>query len=567
MAIDFPPALPPHLSTVAQITTSAAANAPYVGLVNGYELRVTGEHYLNNTELAAIFNTAKTPSQAIFLMSSLTLRKGHLLVSMNYAPDGNLVYIHAVQATLAAVDNDAVGKYFTGLEGDVDLTRAEFERARVMANVESIRTGVDYSARFLVDQSQPEVARLVFDAEPVVDFDKTDVFVQIGNQGSRYVGRYFGDVGISHNFGDGSRVGLGYETAFTDLGESRDGEDYHRIQLSADKPFSTGLYGVAASHTEYAQNLGTVTGSSTTSGSGLVCSILSPIGLCTPSTVSTTQNIELDADINILSLTGEQVLASDLSYRLNLFERIEYIDSQLDVDGIGSLQDEKYGTLELGAKYFSVQAVGENQFRWSAQLSFKAGISGDSGTLGTYDDYSADYFAANPGAASAPEVVPAARTAEFVTILPKIAANLPFSDDTELNLSFFAQYADEQLPQQQQWVLGGMKSISAYLPGVLSGDSGYFGELNLQHTLHIASVDISASVFAEYGAAWFENVSGAAGDERSIVDAGIRISADLGWGVKLDAVAARSVADDGFASSEELEDLEADFYVVLKKVF
>ena len=561
MAIDFPPALPPHLTTVTEITTAAAgASAPYVGLVNGYELRVTGDHYLSEAELETIFSTAKTPSQTIFLMSSLVLRKGHLLVSMEYAPEGSVVYVHAVQAALTSVEGEGVAQYFKGLEGDSDLTRAEFERARVMANVKSQRTGVDYSARFVVDENQPNVASLVFDATPVEDFDATDVYLQFGNQGSRYVGRYFGDVGISHNFDDGSRVGLGYQTAFTDLGESRDGEDYHRIQISADKPFSSGLYGITASHTEYTQQLGSSSGSSTTGGTGAICDLLSALGLCAPGASTPGQSYDLEADINVVSLSGEQVLASDLTYRINLFERLEYIDSQLDVSGVGSLQDEKYGTLELGAKYFSAETMGDTKFRWSAQLSVKAGITGDSGTLGTY----AEYLAANPTSSS---VVPAARTAEFVTILPRIAAKLPLSKETELNASVFAQYADEQLPQQQQWVLGGMKSISAYLPGVMSGDSGYFGDLSLQHKVVVAGIDVTAAVFAEYGAAWFENAAGTAGDERSIADAGVRVSADLGWGVNLDAVVARPLADDGFVSDDELERLEADFYFVVKKVF
>jgi hemolysin activation/secretion protein len=568
MAIDFPPALPPQLTTVAEISTTAGASAPYIGLVNGYELRVTGSHYLNETELAAIFETAKTPSQAIFLMNSLTLRKGHLLVLTQYAPEGSTVYIHAVQASVVAIEGEGVAEYFSDLQGDPDLTRAEFERARVMANVKSQRTGVNYSATFFVDDNDPEAVSLLFEPAPVEDYDATDFFVQFGNQGSRYVGRYFGDIGMNHNFANGSRVGLGYETAFTDLGESRGGEDYHRFQLTADKPFSSGLYGITASHTEYSQHLGYRAGSASAPGGGVVCDLLSVLGLCLPTTGATAgQSIDLDADINALALTGEQVLASDFSYRINLFQRLEYVDSTLDISGFGSLQDESYATLELGAKYFSAETVGDGQFRWSAQLSLKGGLTGDSGTLGSYDSFRARYLAENPGAASAPEVTPAARTAEFIAVLPKIAAKFPLSKETELNASFFAQYADEQLPQQQQWVLGGMKSISAYLPGVLSGDSGYFADVSLQRKLNIAGMDVSAAVFAEYGAAWFENVSGSAGDERSIADAGVRVSADLGWGVSLDAVAATPLTDDGFVSSSELERLEADFYVVLKKVF
>jgi len=568
MAIDFPSALPPQLTTVEQIVSTAAAGAPYTGLVNGYELRVTGNHFLSENELTSIFKAAKTPSQAIFLMNSLVLRKGHLLVLMQYAPEGNVVHVHAVQARLAKVKGEGVAEFFKDLEGDTDLTRGEFERARVLANVKSQRTGVNYSTSFEVDESRPEAVTLVFVPEVDADYDATDLFVQFGNQGSRYVGRYFGDIGLNHNFSDGSRVGIGYETAFTDLGESRSGEDYHRIQITADRPFAAGLYGVTASHIEYAQNLGHSAGASSAADGGLVCDLLAALGLCSPSTVTGSgQNVDLDADINLIALTGEQVLASDLAYRFNLFERFDYIDSQLDIPGVGSLQDEKYATVEFGAKYFAAEKSGDNLFRWSAQLSVKAGVSGDSGTLGTYEQFKTDYFIANPGATAAPEVVPAARTAEFISILPKIAAKLPLSKDTELNASFSAQLANEQLPQQQQWVLGGMQSLSAYLPGVLSGDSGYFSELNLKRNLDLGGLDLSAGVFIEYGAAWFENAGSPAGDERSIVDMGVRASAELGWGLTLDAVVARPISDDGFASSAELERLEADFYFVLKMVF
>ena len=152
-------------------------------------------------------------------------------------------------------------------------------------------------------------------------------------------------------------------------------------------------------------------------------------------------------------------------------------------------------------------------------------------------------------------------------VLPKVAAKLPLSDASELNFNFSAQIADEQLPQQQQWVLGGMSALSAYLPGVLSGDSGYFTAADFTHKFILGGVDLSASVFVEYGASQFENASGSAGAERSIADMGARIGADLGWGITLDAVAARPLMDDGFESSDELDKLEADFYVVLKKVF
>ena len=51
------------------------------------------------------------------------------------------------------------------------------------------------------------------------------------------------------------------------------------------------------------------------------------------------------------------------------------------------------------------------------------------------------------------------------------------------------------------------------------------------------------------------------------MDAGVKFSADLGWDVQLDAVFARSLADDGFASSSALNAFEADFFFTVKKIF
>lgn len=580
MAIDLPPVIPPQLAKLEVLERYSGGAAPYVGIVNGYELRVTGDHHLSDEEMATIFSSANTPSQAIILMNSLAYRKGHLLVTMQYAPDVNIVYVHAVQGTVRSIEGEGIAEYFGKLKGDSDLTRADFDRARVMANVRSERAGLDYSARFVVDETNPADVALVFESTPAEDYDPTDLTLKVGNQGSRYVGRYFGDVGLSHEFKNGTKAFAAYQTAFTDLGESRGGEDYHRIQAGADRPFASGLYGINVSHVEYAQHLGTFEGaggiplvSDLLNGlvPGLLESLLPGLGAGGGS-----RSIDLDADIDAIVLTGEQVLASDLDYRFNLFQRFEYIDSQIDISQSGvldpdelgefALQDEKYGVAEVGVKYFGAKALEDKLMRWSAQFAVAAGVTGDSGTLGTYDKYKADTLAANPSAV-VPEVAPAARTAEFIALKPKASIKIPMSPDGSINGNFIAQFSDEQVPQQQQWVLGGMATLSAYLPGVLVGDSGYFGLINYEHVAATNFAKLTGSVFAEYGAAWYENVSGSLGDTRSIADAGVRVRAEFDWDVTLDAVVARKIADDGFEDEDELDDLEADFYITLKKVF
>ncbi|MGJ8686524.1 MAG: ShlB/FhaC/HecB family hemolysin secretion/activation protein [Spongiibacteraceae bacterium] len=564
MAIDLPPVLPPQLSTAAHIESYRGAAAPYVGVVNGYELRVTGSHHLTEQELSLIFTAAKTPSQAIILMNTLTNKKGYLLVSMQYAPDNQIVHVHAIQARVAGVKGETrVLEYFSDLKGEKDLSRAEFDKARVMANVHSQRVGLDYAVSYDVDPANPEDVSMVFNATPRDDHSNTDLALKLGNQGSRYVGRYFGEAALSHNFANAVRASVGYQTAFTDLGESRGGDDYHRVNFSVDRPFEFGLYGITGSHTQYTQELQSLT----TSGGneGLLCDVLGLLGLCTPQSVAI-QTLDVDAEIDSVGLSGEQVLSSDINYRFNMFERLEYVDSLIEGKSVGVLQDEAYGTAEVGVKYFSANLVANKTLSFSSQISVKGGITGDSGTLGRYDEFQASYFASNPGATAAPQVVSSARTAKFIAIKPKLGLKLPLSASNSLNADFVAQFSDEQVPQQQQWVLGGVGSMSAYLPGILAGDSGYFTKFTFAHKTEVAGIKLTASAFAEHGTAWFENADGAAGDERNITDAGVRLQATLLAEIELEAVVARNIADDGIAQSV-LDAAEADFYITLKKVF
>jgi hemolysin activation/secretion protein len=150
----------------------------------------------------------------------------------------------------------------------------------------------------------------------------------------------------------------------------------------------------------------------------------------------------------------------------------------------------------VGGQYFSGQAMETRNLRWPAPLSVKAGVAGDSGILASYDEFQTP----NPGAS---QVLPAARTVEFATILTKLGLKLPLTQSAEINFDVSAQQATEQLPQQQYWVLGGISAIRAYLPGVLVGDTEYFKELGLPPDFDVVGVAIKCRVFAEYGAAWY----------------------------------------------------------------
>ncbi len=553
MAIDLPPALPPTLAAAEQISPFSSASAPYTRRLGEYDIKVTGDHHLTGGELDALFASAKSPSQLILMMNAATYNKGNLLVRLLYSsPKNGVVYVHAAQARVGEIKgSDVMKSHFGDLAGDFDLTREEFSTREVLAEIQSDRSGIDYSVGYEVSTAFANAYDLVFVESENEEHDATDLILQLGNQGSRFAGRYFIDLGFKHDFSGGVQLSGGYQRAITEWGESRDGEDYQQLQLKVDKAFSFGLYGVEARHSEYVRDLGTVNVASTTC---LTSFFLLP---CIPTVSSTPVEVELDAEIDQIAFTGNQVLSSDIDHRFTLSQRLDYTDSLIDSNIGQVVQDERYTSLELGAVYHKAQKHNDNLLNWKLGAAVKGGIGGDKGTLGS-DSQSEGVSIGK-------------RTADFIVIKPKAEATYAISANSNFKLGVSGQISDEQLPQQQQWVLGGIDRMSAYLPGVLVGDTGYHADLSLNHTWNFGSFKLIGGIFAEYGSAQYENASGSLGSvdlsrDSSISDAGLRATLTAWDWLEVRAVIAESLSDDN-VDEDVLERSEADFFVVVKAVF
>lgn len=554
MSIDLPPTLPPQLVELDFIESHAAREQPVSVAVNGFELHVTGAHYLSEVDLRELLELAETPSQAILLIASSMARRGHLLVTTYYARQRNVVFVHALHGTVDGLEGPpAVTGYFAGLEGESELKRSQYDRARVMANVRSDRTGVDYSVSIRRDDEQPDRITLQFEGSPRDDYKPWDMTLQFGSHGSRFAGRHIADVGAGYNFGTGTRLQGNYQRAFPELGGSRDIDDFQMFQFGVDHPSRWGLYGLDANYTEHTQELGPVPVTTTTCSFALG-------GSCVATTSETEQAFfNLDAEIWRYGLSGEQVLSSDANYRLSLFQRLEYVDSQIEAsNNLGIVQDEVYTTLELGARYQRLHALGDRRLQWGVRGGVKGGLSSDSGTLGAGAD--------TPGPAIGK------RSAEFVSVNPEAMARFFWSDWSFMELRAIGQMANEQLPQQQQWVLGGINSLAAYLPGVLVGDNGFFARGTYSYRWDLGWGRLTGSVFAEHGAAWFENVrrdpdSGIDfGSSRSVTDAGIELRLEFLENYELRAVAAESLRENN-VSDTTLDRNSVDVMMVLKASF
>ncbi len=165
-----------------------------------------------------------------------------------------------------------------------------------------------------------------------------------------------------------------------------------------------------------------------------------------------------------------------------------------------------------------------------------------------------------------PEVAPAARSADFFTLLPSASYQTRLFSDTSLQLNASGQFTNEQLPQQQQFVLGGMGSLSAYLPGVLVGDEGYLLTAKIERRYKFDQFELTPGIFSEYAGSWYKNTSSAQKNDDRIADAGLSLSLSYGESLYTELVAAVPVYDD-VMDEQRLNALEADFYWRIRLTF
>ncbi len=556
MAIDLPPALPPQLATASYYYANYKRDDSVVtGDIKGTTVRIVGNHYLSAEKLQALMAQASLPSEFIKELTRSYYDAGHLLMKVRYFREGPVVTVMVGEYELAEVRaDDAIRPYFTDLVGDKNLSMPEYHRLRALARIQAQREGVDYTVSFEVINDNQAV--LVLTGNPLNEHDATDYIVEFNNRGSRFAGRYYGVAGVKHHFNSGTEASLVYQHAFTDWGEAGDGKNLDQFKLGVNHPFTFGLYGLELSHAEYDK-----VESRAQFRSG-ACTLL--ILTCTPAS-TTIKSVESSAEIFQFSITGKQYLYSTPVQQITLSERLEHVDSIVEENGLSKPSlDEQYQTAELGVDY-SRQPLDSGTVL-KLGLDLRVGLGGDGGTLDSYDDFQRSYSSQNPSAGVSPEVVPAARSGEFYVLKPRAEYHMLFSDKYVLGFSARAQIADEQLPQQQQYVLGGMKSMSAYLPGVLVGDQGYHLKAEVTTKRNWWGFIWKPAAFIEYGATSFKDASGDLGEEQRLSDMGLKLSTDFGDALEMEIVAAVPLSDD-VSDVFAVEKAEADFFWRLRKVF
>jgi hemolysin activation/secretion protein len=125
-----------------------------------------------------------------------------------------------------------------------------------------------------------------------------------------------------------------------------------------------------------------------------------------------------------------------------------------------------------------------------------------------------------------------------------------------LTLDALAQYASDRLPQQQQFVLGGSQALAAWLPGVITGDSGYFIRAAAHRPLVRGRWRARPGIFVEIGGGRAE-----VGETTpTLADAGAELTLAFGNWLEASVVAATPLLESG-ADRATTDAARADVYL------
>jgi hemolysin activation/secretion protein len=564
MAIDLPPVIPPQASSAERIEQYAAAQSDAIIdlKIGEYDLRISGNRYLSREQIDLIMTVVKTPAQAINALTQAYYQLGHLLVTVYFAHRDNTIFAHVINGHLAEIEApEGISPYFSSLIGDQDLTRSEFETKRVLADLKSERTGLDYGVSYQLSED-PTAFTIVLTESKKEDHDSTDLSFSANNYGNRFLGRYFANATLKHDFKGGIQASVSYDRALIKLGEVNGGDYYNGYSFRLNYPSSFGLYGIEARYTEDRRRTdGLMTSEGPTPRDGflctipLVCELTGGLDLSASSAPTTeTARRRLVSKVRSVALTAEQVISSDAVHRFTVSQRLENVDSVIDIDGFGNALDEPQTSLELGLKYNKLIHLFGLDSQLTTQGFIEAGLESDAGTLGTDTREG--------------EVATGRRTGEFLVFRPRLALKTAVSDWATLKTDVIGQFSnDQQLPLQQQFFLGGAAGLSAYLPGVLVGDSGSYAKLALESNgFPLFGLTFKPAVFVEHGQAWYEDASGQAGDTRAIADAGLSLKTELGKYFVSEILAATPIYDNNL-NEEALSQVEVDFFWRLSITF
>lgn len=458
-------------------------------------IEVVGNTLLGVHSIEAALASARSAADAVSRLEAAYRRAGYLLVGLRAqtAADGKRVRIDVIEGQITAVRaTPGVAAFYRGVEFDPTVTENQLIRRNILAEMYASRSGLGFQPS-LGPAPQPGGSLLSVQTTPQPGFKPVSGSLTLGNYGSRYVGGDVAAANVQMQPGDGWLFAASYSHGLPNWQKDSAGSRSDSATLSASKVTPWGIYGLSLARSTY--RLGV-------SGAPYY-----PAG-----------------QTQTAALTANQLVWASATTRLALNQALTHVAYKSTVlGGSFTLADQNYNYASVGVQASRNVQLGDLAGSLSAAATYNLGLSAPRGTM-IYD------------LSSAPQT-----RFHYWTVNATWQQALPNGFSSTLSAS--GQWGLDTLPANQQWVIGGFGSLTAWNSGILSGDGGYLLRASVQtpaQNLH--GWQLTGQLFAEQGAVTTHYNPPKVPGWKMLADVGVGFTVVAPWKTSLTLLAARPAA-------------------------
>lgn len=510
MPIDFPPPPTPVQGDITSLQADANQGAVSV-VIAGYTLYVHAPGVLDAPDITAATAGLDDVSNAVRSLAIAAQRKGLLVPKTLYVRNGNDIYVSIYPGSINTVSApEPLLPYFEKFGKDEPVTIGAFEKMRLLGGIHATRMGAGYTPVFAPAEGSAYDMTLTPTAEGV---NPGSVRVNLSNVGNRFTGREFLDLDARRGTPQGDEFSVLARTAASvlELDDVEPGSDYHEYQLGWSRVTPFGLFGVSGRYLDYRQQ---------------------------------SQGFGFNGELWTVDAGYTAILASSATSRVTLQTKMDYIYKRLELDANGQLfQEEPYPSIEIGAAWSTSFRMLSESWLSVASLSARQGVLANESSALTNADL--DYWLVRPGYSLRSQ-------------------GAPFTFEVQAAL----QYADVTVPEQQQWIVGGIGSMHAYVPGVALGDRGLLARVVAEYNPTVYyGLTFKPRAFVEFAAAEYaNNVATQSDGVQSLTDIGAELVVGFEPWFET-ALAAALPLQHSNVSKQARDDARADFFFRLTAKF
>lgn len=499
MAVDLPPPIPPEQGVVAP--AEAVASVAF----KDYSIQVLGPKVLEQAALEKAVQGSDTLSNAVRAIASAYYAAGYPAAKVTYSLTDKTLYLLVNLGGVSSVEGEApVKAYFEGLADQNPLTDDALMPRWILGSVHADRAGLSLISKW-VPGSDGNHQFVLAPGPDVVD--PTQVRVELGNPGNRYVGRYFIDFDLrtSTRWGDEFRA----LARSGQHGFSANESDYFEQNLGWNRVTTWGIFGLGGRYVDY--------------------------GFYDQATPT----LAINGNIWVAEAYWLYPLLADFNSRLTLQGKVDRTNNSNDIAASGAtFQQEVYTSVEVSATY-------QRSFNWLASSwDFDAALAVRKG-LETDD------------------TAPTTADQDYLLYRPALRLRNHITERYSLALELSGQFTSDTVPQQQQWVLGGQGNLTSALPGIAVGDNGYLLRLvGEAGSYDLFGVTLTPKAFVESGEASFERLTGSP----ALADVGLELGAKVFDWLEGSVAYAEPIADKDLSQTDK-DQSDANLFFRLQAKF